>query len=82
MDADKALYLDMRPVVVNKARVVRLRPTFKPGWELEFSVEVIDDGISHQILNDVLVLCGKTVGIGDYRPRFGRFMVSRFEVKK
>ena len=80
-DADKPLYLDMRPVIVNRARVVRLRPAFKPGWELEFTIEVIDDQISPELVQDVLILAGKTVGIGDYRPRFGRFNVVRFEVQ-
>lgn len=81
-DGDKPLYLDMRPVVVNRARVVRIRPTFKAGWELEFTIEVIDDQIAAELVQDVLVLAGKTVGIGDFRPKFGRFSVIRFEVQK
>ena len=79
-DGDKPLYLDMRPVVVNRARVVRIRPTFKPGWELEFDIEVIDDQIAAELVQDVLTLAGKTVGVGDFRPKFGRFSVARFEV--
>jgi hypothetical protein len=81
-DADKPLYLDMRPVIVNRSRVVRLRPTFKPGWSLAFTINVIDDEVPFEIVNDVLTLAGKTVGIGDYRPKFGRFMVTRFELVK
>lgn len=81
-DADKPLYLDLRPVVVNRARIVRIRPTFKPGWELDFEIQVMDDSIHSDLVNDVLALAGKTVGIGDYRPRFGRFMITRFEVHK
>ena len=81
-DGDKRLYLDLRPVVVNRARVVRIRPTFSPGWELEFEIECIDDQIDENLLQDVLELAGKTVGIGDYRPRFGRFNVIGFEVHK
>lgn len=79
LDADKALYLDARPVIVNRARVVRLRPTFKAGWSLSFEITVLDDQIAVDLLNDVLTLAGKAVGIGDYRPRFGRFLVSHFE---
>lgn len=78
-DADKPLYLDMRPVVVMRARVVRIRPVFKTGWQLGFTINVIDDDLPFEILNDALTLAGKTVGIGDYRPKFGRFMVTRFE---
>ncbi len=81
-DGDQPLYLDMRPVVVQRARVVRIRPTFKPGWELAFEINVIDDQISPEIVQDILTLAGKTVGIGDYRPKFGRFTVAEFEVNK
>lgn len=81
-DGDKPLYLDLRPVVVNRARVVRIRPAFKPGWELDFTISVIDDSLHFEVVHDVLTLAGKTVGIGDYRPRFGRFMVTRFDVSK
>lgn len=81
-DGDKPLYLDLRPVVVMRARVVRIRPTFKPGWELSFTINVIDDEVPAEIVNDVLTLAGKTVGIGDFRPKFGRFMVTRFDVVK
>jgi hypothetical protein len=81
-DADKPLYIDMRPVIVNRARVVRLRPTLKPGWQLSFTINVTDDELPYEILSDVLTLAGKTVGIGDYRPKFGRFMVTKFELVK
>jgi len=79
-DADKPLYLDMRPVKIGTARIVRIRPAFKAGWELEFQIEVLDDSIAPELVNDILTLAGRTVGIGDYRPKFGRFMVTKFEV--
>ena len=81
-DADQPLYLDVRPVVVQRARVVRIRPAFSTGWQLSFCIEVIDDEIHPTLLQDVLTLAGKTVGIGDYRPRFGRFNVIGFVVHK
>lgn len=81
-DADKPLYLDVRPVVVQRARIVRIRPAFSPGWKLSFEIQVADDEIQPGLLQDVLSLAGKTVGIGDYRPRFGRFNVVGYEVHK
>jgi hypothetical protein len=81
-DADKPLYLDVRPVVVQRARVVRIRPAFKAGWRLEFEIGVIDDEIQPGLLQDVLALAGKTVGIGDFRPRFGRFNVVGFDTHR
>lgn len=79
-DADKPLYLDLRPVVIQRARVPKVRPAFKPGWELEFVIDVIDDQMPQEMLKDILDYSGRAVGIGDYRPRFGRFQVVRFEV--
>lgn len=81
-DADEKLYIDARPAVVQRARIVRLRPAFKAGWELSFEIECLDDQIHPDLLQDVLTLAGRNVGIGDHRPRFGRFAVSRFEVHK
>jgi hypothetical protein len=49
---------------------------------LNFIINVIDDELPSGILQDVLVLAGKAVGIGDFRPKFGRFAVSQFEVLK
>ncbi len=79
-DADKRLYIDMRPVVVQRARITRFRPAFKTGWELSFQIEVIDADISSVLVQDVLTLAGKSVGIGDFRPKFGRFSVVEFKV--
>ena len=81
-DADQPLYLDLRPVVIQRARIVRIRPAFKPGWELDFVINVLDDELPANMLQDILTLAGKTVGIGDYRPKFGRFVVTKFEVLK
>lgn len=79
-DGDKALYLDLRPVVIQRARVPKVRPAFKPGWELEFVIDVIDDQMPQEMLKDILDYAGRAIGIGDYRPRFGRFQVVQFEV--
>lgn len=81
-DADKRLYIDMRPVIVNRARVPRMRPCFKTGWELSFDIQVGDDEIQPELLQDILALAGKTVGIGDYRPKFGRFNVVQYTTEK
>lgn len=81
-DGDKPIYVDYRPVVVQRARVARARPALKPGWKLSFVLEVIDDEMPADILQDILTLAGKAVGIGDYRPRFGRFNVTHFEVHR
>lgn len=77
-DPEQPLYLDCRPVVVQKSRVVRIRPALATGWHLDFTIEVFDDEVPLETVEEVLTLAGKTVGIGDYRPKFGRFRVAQF----
>jgi hypothetical protein len=70
--------IDCRPVRVQRARIMRARPHI-PEWELSFQINLIDDVIPLEVLNSILVKAGNTVGIGDYRPRYGRFIVTKFE---
>ena len=76
---DKPIYIDERRAVVVRAPVMRRRLAFAPGWKLAFKIDVHDDQLEREIVNDVLLLAGKQVGIGDYRPRFGLFMVTKFK---
>lgn len=78
---DKWDYLDERRVTVQQSGITRQRPAFNAGWCAEFTFQVnlpeyID---AHQLL-DVLTLAGRAVGVGDYRPTYGRFQVTNFEV--
>ena len=71
--------IDSRPVRIGRARVVRSRPHL-PNWSLTFAVQLIDaDAVPGEVLNSILVAAGQSVGIGDYRPRFGRFSVTKFK---
>ncbi len=63
--------IDTRPVRVQSARIMRARPLY-PTWKLEFAMQVIDDAIPFDVLNGILVRAGQAVGLGDYRPRYGR----------
>ena len=74
--------IDRRPVVVQRARVVRSRPVLKE-WALNFRATYDDEEIPAHVLKEILDYAGLRVGIGDFRPEkggpFGRFMVSFFE---
>ena len=61
-----------------KGRVNRYRPIFK-NWELEFVIMVLDDRIETDVLKLALDEAGRTTGIGDWRPRYGRFVVTKFQ---
>ena len=70
--------IDRRPAVIQRQRIVKSRPRFNK-WEVEFTINFDETRIAKGTLKDVLEEAGKTKGIGDYRPKFGRFEVVSFE---
>jgi len=74
-----AYRIDARPARIQRARIMRHRPHLAT-WQLAFKMTVLDsDLMPLEVLNAILVKAGQAVGIGDYRPRFGRFVVTRFD---
>jgi len=77
-----AYEIDSRPVVVQRARVIRYRPRFDE-WELDFTIRLLDEQLAMKTIKEILDHAGLYVGIGDFRPqrggKFGKFMVTRFE---
>lgn len=70
--------IDIRPVVVQRARVMRARPKFNE-WALEFEVEILDAIIRVENIKEFLESAGKYTGIGDFRPLFGLFKLVKYE---
>lgn len=75
-------YIDRRRVTIQKgSAITRCRPALLAGWETEFRAQVLlPEYIIPDLLNDVTQSSGKLVGIGDFRPTFGRFSVIGFEI--
>jgi len=77
--------LDTRPEWVGKPRPVpmeRHRPRFDK-WNLDFTVEVLDDRISLDQVKQMLELGGLRYGIGDRRKKgSGKFQVTSFQAIK
>ena len=74
--------VDIRPVVVQKSRILRARPRFDK-WTLEFKIINNDPTIIHEdTLKRILEDAGKYYGLGDFRPEFGTFKVEKFEKEK
>jgi hypothetical protein len=71
--ADKR-FVDIRSVKVGTSKVARCRPIFKT-WALEFNVAYDESAIQKSELDMCVRSAGLMVGLGDYRPRFGRFEV-------
>lgn len=76
-------YLDKRRVVVQRNAITRSRPAMREGWRATFIVMVNEPGyVPPALLNQALVAAGRLVGVGDFRPTYGRFGVTKFEVLK
>lgn len=59
-------------------RVIRTRPIFR-DWRLTFDVEVIAEEINAPVVIGFVEAAGRHTGMGDWRPRFGRFVVEKAE---
>ena len=72
--------IDKRSVVIpaTRGRLMRLRPRFDK-WSLEFDLELLEAQIDEEAVKKILDYAGSNVGIGDYRPRFGGFIVTQFK---
>jgi len=75
-----ALWADSRfslrkGVVVNRGRVIRVRPMIPTGWQLTTTLEFDESIIDDADLRKAVVEAGAREGLGDWRPKFGRFLV-------
>jgi hypothetical protein len=68
-------------VAQSQGKVMRVRPFFK-NWTTTFQVSVLEEMVSPAMLKKWLLNGGNFVGIGDYRPRYGRYELRKFEVQK
>jgi hypothetical protein len=67
-------------VIKGKGRVTRCRPIL-PEWKLEFVIEnTRPEFVTADTIKDVLGAAGE-YGIGDGRPKYGRFQILEFEVQ-
>jgi hypothetical protein len=64
----------VRGVRVGKARVMRARPIFR-GWSTKATIAFDPEAINRQTLIELLDVAGSRIGMGDWRPKFGRFNV-------
>lgn len=73
-------YLDRRRVMIQRNGVTRMRPAFNVGWEAEFRLQILlPEYISPELMNETVQKAGRLIGVGDFRPTFGRFQVVKFE---
>lgn len=76
-------YLDKRRVVIQRNAITRSRPAMREGWKVTFVLMCnLPEYIDPAMLNEVIQQAGKLIGLADFRPSFGRFIVTSFGVLK
>lgn len=68
-------FRDKRGVKVNGSRVIRCRPIFVT-WSLDFAVQYLPDVLNESQVRSTLETVGRLVGLGDHKPKYGRFAVA------
>lgn len=67
-------YRHVALVVVQRNRIARTRPIFHE-WQAVVKVTYEDELVNESQLDEWFEIAGSQIGIGDWRPRFGRFIV-------
>lgn len=76
-------FTDRRRVVVQRSAITRERPALRAGWKITFRLMVlVPEYVDVILMRRLLTDAGRLVGIGDFRPTYGRFDVIGFEVGK
>lgn len=70
----KANFYDRRSVGNQTSRVMRTRPMFR-NWSAKFEVLYDAEIFNGEDVVSILKTGGAYIGLGDYRPRFGKFSV-------
>jgi hypothetical protein len=58
------------------------RPAMNAGWKVSFTLAVMNDSIGEGQIREALDHAGLMVGVGSWRPQYGRFRVTSWEVIK
>lgn len=68
-------------VTVQRAGITRVRPALRAGWRASVQIMVtLPEYIDQSFLRGLLADAGRLIGVGDFRPTYGRFSLVGFEV--
>lgn len=73
-------YLDRRRVMIQRNGINRTRPAMRAGWKATFDLLIVlPEYIDQNSLRETIESAGRLIGIGDFRPTFGRFGIVKFD---
>jgi hypothetical protein len=68
-------------VTVQRNGVTRIRPAMKAGWTATVQLMVnLPEYVKPHDLHEVVTNAGRLIGLADFRPTYGRFIVKSFDV--
>lgn len=67
-------FFNRKPMVVQRARIMRTRPCWR-DWELKFAAAYNPEVLNAEDLVSWVETAGQLIGLGDSRPRNGRFVL-------
>lgn len=74
-------YLDKRRVTVQRAGINRVRPAMRAGWVATFDLMcLLPEYVDENTLREVIESSGRLIGIGDFRPTYGRFGIVKYKI--
>lgn len=76
-------YEDHRRVTIQRNGITRIRPAMKVGWKASFEFMVnLPEYVPPEMLREVVEQAGRLIGVGDFRPTYGRFGITLFDVRQ
>ena len=72
-------YRDVRPMTVNRSKILRTRPRFDT-WSITFELIFNEEKIDVETIVGAMEFAGKYVGLCDSRPKYGKFVAIIEEV--
>ena len=67
-------FVNQTPVKVQRATIIRTRPIFDE-WSCKVHVKYNEKIINKETVIEIAEIAGEQVGVGDWRPKYGRFSV-------
>ena len=66
-------------VKINSATIMTIRPKIEKGWKVRFMLFDLNEMFSQEELERLFDYCGKFIGVGDWRPKFGRYAITKIK---
>ena len=73
-------FLDSRRVTIQRNGITRTRPAMRAGWEATFDLMILlPEYVDKDVLRETIESAGRLIGLGDFRPTFGRFGIVKYK---